>query len=153
MRDVGDPVRATDSILDQTTGNPTDEVLTYSLGGPDAASFTINRSSAQISTKADVPLDKETRDMYMVTVTATDPSGLTATITVTITVMNVDEAPIIMIGGLGIVGDAFGPMYAENGTGAVATYTAVGPDAYLDHLVTGSAMTMRGTSTSPPQAA
>ena len=128
MRAVGDPVTATDSILDQTTGNPTDEVLTYSLGGPDAASFTIDRSSAQISTKADVPLDKETRDMYTVTVTATDPSGLTATITVTITVDNVDEAPEIMLGGLGISGMR-SVRYAENGTDAVATYTAVGPES------------------------
>ena len=51
--------------------------------------------TAQLSTKADVALDTETKDTYMVTVTATDTSGLTATITVTIKVTNVDEAPEI----------------------------------------------------------
>ena len=61
-------------------------------------SFTISRGDAQISTKADVALDKETKETYTVTVTATDPSGLKATITVTITVTNVDEAPEIMAG-------------------------------------------------------
>ena len=126
-RNVGAVVVAMDFIT-ANDGNTTLEILTYSLGGPDAASFTINRSTAQIRTKADVPLDKETRDMYTVTVTATDPSGLSATITVTIEVTNVDEAPEIMIGGLGISGMA-SVRYAENGTDAVATYTAVGPES------------------------
>ena len=34
-------------------------------------------------------------------VTATDPSGETATVMVTIKVTDVDEAPEIMVGGLG----------------------------------------------------
>ena len=45
-------------------------------------------------------LDKESRDTYMVTVTATDSYGLSATTMVTIMVANVDEAPKIMEGGL-----------------------------------------------------
>ena len=76
----------------------------------------------------DVALDTETKDTYTVTVTATDPSGLSATITVTIKVTNVDEAPEIMLGGLGISGMR-SVRYAENGTDAVATYTAVGPES------------------------
>ena len=127
VRTIGDPVVATDSITNNA-GVSTPEILTYSLGGPDADSFTIGRGDGQISTKADVVLDTETKDTYTVTVTATDPSGLTATITVTITVTNVDEAPEIMVGGLGISGMRT-VEYAENGTDAVATYTAVGPDA------------------------
>ena len=95
------------------------EILTYTMGGPDADSFSIDRSTAQISTKADVALDTETKDTYTVTVTATDPSGLQATITVTITVTNVDEAPEIMLGGLGISGMRT-VEYAENGTDAVS---------------------------------
>ena len=43
-------------------------------GGPDADSFTIDRGTAQLSTK--VALDAETKDTYTVTVTATDPSGV-----------------------------------------------------------------------------
>ena len=103
IRPVEAPVVAMDFIT-ADAGTSTNEILTYSLGGPDADSFSIDRSTAQISTKADVPLDKETKNTYTVTVTATDPSGLTATITVTITVTNVDEAPEIMRGGLAISG-------------------------------------------------
>ena len=127
VRNVGALVQATD-VITANDGSTTPEVLTYTMGGPDADSFSINRSTAQISTKADVALDKETQDMYTVTVTATDPSGLTATITVAIEVTNVDEAPEIMVGGLGISGMA-SVRYAENGRGAVATYTAVGPES------------------------
>ena len=96
VRDVGAVVTAMDFIIAPDTGDEIPEILTYSLGGPDADSFSINRGTAQISTKADVPLDKEEEDTYTVTVTATDPSGLEATITVTIMVTNVDEAPEIM---------------------------------------------------------
>ena len=106
----------------------TPEILTYSLGGPDAASFSINRAAGQLSTKAD--LDKETKDTYVVMVTATDPSGETATVMVTITVTNVDEPPEIMEGGLAISGMSR-VEYPENGLVAVATYTATGPDAAM----------------------
>ena len=61
-------------------------------------------------------LNREAKDTYTVTVTATDSYGLSATITVTIMVTNVHEAP-----------ELNGPdtaSYAENGTGPVATYTA-----------------------------
>ena len=127
VRTVGAPVTATDSIT-ANDGMTENETLTYSLGGPDVDSFTIDRGTAQISTKADVPLDKETKDTYTVMVTATDPSGETATVMVTIKITNVDEAPTIMVGGLAISGMARVD-YAENGIGAVATYTASGPDA------------------------
>ena len=118
-------VTATD-VITANDGMTTAEILTYSLGGPDADSFSIDRATARLSTKA--ALDKETKDTYTVTVTATDPSGLTATVMVTIKVTGVDEAPEIMVGGLGISGMA-SVRYAENGTGAVATYTAVGPES------------------------
>ena len=129
LRIVGAPVLAVD-VITMNDGMTVDETLTYSLGGPDAASFTIDRGTAQISTKADVPLDTETKDTYTVTVTATDPSRLSATITVTITVTNVDEAPEIMLGGLVISGMRTVD-YTENGTGAVETYMVSGPDAAL----------------------
>ena len=58
-----------------------------------------------------------------------------ASIDVTITVTDVDEAPEIMVGGLAISGKATVDDYAENGTGAVATYTASGPDAAIGYLV------------------
>ena len=88
--DIGAPVTATDSIINVDTGLGIPETLTYSLGGLDAASFNLNRSTAQLSTKA--ALDKETKDTYTVTVTATDPSGETATATVTIMVTNEERS-------------------------------------------------------------
>ena len=126
VRIIGLPVVAMDFIIAPADGTETPEILTYTLGGPDADSFSIDRGTAQLSTK--VALDYETKGTYTVTVTATDPSGLQATITVTITVINVDEAPEITVGGLAISGMA-GVDYAENGTMPVATYTAAGPDA------------------------
>ena len=39
-------------------------------------------------------LNWEEKDTYMVTVTATDPSGLSATVNVTIKVTDVDEPPV-----------------------------------------------------------
>ena len=75
--DEDGPVTATDSIINPLDGVATPEILTYTLGGPDADSFSIDRTNARLSTKAD--LDYETKDTYTVTVTATDPSGVTAT--------------------------------------------------------------------------
>ena len=72
---IGDPVAATDADGD---------TLTYTLGGTDSASFAIESATGQLKTKA--ALDFDTKSSYMVTVTATDPGGLTDTINVTITV-------------------------------------------------------------------
>ena len=81
--DIGDPVAATD---------PDGDTLTYSLGGSDASSFTIDSATGQLSAGASLALDYEARSSYAVTVTATDPSAASATQTVTVTVTNVDEA-------------------------------------------------------------
>ena len=127
VRTIGDPV-----IADGLHHHPgrrnaeTPEILTYALGGPDADSFSINRETARLSTKAD--LDYETKDTYTVTVTATDPSGETATVTVTINVMDDDEAPEITVGGLAIAGTRRVD-YAEDRRDAVATYMASGPES------------------------
>ena len=118
--DIGVAVEA----KDKTAGN--EDVLTYTLGGTDAASFKILEGTGQLQTKAE--LDHEEKPSYMVTVTATDPAGLKDSIAVTIMVMDVDEAPEIIVGGLAISGPA-GVSYAENGTGDVATYTLAGPNA------------------------
>ena len=77
---VGDPVAATDADND---------VLTYTLGGDDSASFGIDLMTGQLMTLA--ALDYETKDTYSVTVTASDSGGLSDSIDVTITVTNVDE--------------------------------------------------------------
>ena len=123
---IGAPVTATDNQFATVTSiTPDPDTLTYTLGGADAASFNIVAASGQLQTKA--ALDHEDKDTYTVTVTATDPSGLSATVTVTIEVTEVDEAPMIMVGGLAISGDR--SVKVEEGSTAVATYTAAGPDA------------------------
>ena len=110
-----DPVSATDANADDT--------LTYTLSGTDMASFDIVRATGQLQTKAE--LDYETKNSYMVTVTAADPDRASASIDVTIMVTDVDEAPEIMVGGLAISGLSM-DYYAENGMDAVGTYTLAG---------------------------
>ena len=121
------PVGATDPApAGSEAPNDLGDVLTYTLGGADAASFGIREGTGQLQTKA--ALDYETKQSYTVTVTATDPGGLSATVTVTIEVTDVNEPPVIMVGGLAVTGLASSD-YDENGTDPVATYTASGPDA------------------------
>ena len=85
-QNVGSAVSATDSADRHR--------LTYSLEGPGAESFTINRSTGQIRTKA--PLDYETRKSYSVTVTVNDgqkKDNSIATKSVTIEIDDVEELP------------------------------------------------------------
>ena len=79
-KDIGNPVAANDANGD---------ALTYALSGTDTASFDIDTDTGQLMTLA--ALDYETKDSYSVTVTASDPGGLSDSIDVTITVTNVDE--------------------------------------------------------------
>ena len=94
------------------------DVLTYTLGGTDAASFSIARDDGQLSTRA--ALDYETKQSYAVTVTATDPGNLSATVNVTIKVTDVNEDPEL-------TGEAPAE-YAENGTTPVTTFRATDPE-------------------------
>ena len=71
-------------------------MLLYTLGGADAASFSIVRSTGQLRTKA--KLDYETRDEYMVMVTAMDPSGASDSIMVTINVTDEQDGAVITLG-------------------------------------------------------
>ena len=120
---IGAPVAATDSD---------GETPAYTLGGADMASFDIDATNGQLMTKA--ALDYETKRTYTVTITAADTSGESGndrdTITVTIYVFDVDEAPTISTSGLLLSGST-SVEYTENGEGAVATYTAVGPDSAM----------------------
>ena len=77
--DIGAPVAATDAD---------DDMLTYTLGGTDMASFAIESATGQLMTMA--ALDFETKTSYSVTVTASDGEEQD-TVTVTITVTDVDE--------------------------------------------------------------
>ena len=60
--DIGEPVTVDDSDL-----------VKFTLGGPDAASFKLGDPSANsVQIKTAEELDYETKDMYVVVVTATD---------------------------------------------------------------------------------
>ena len=83
---IGSAVSATDADSD---------TLTYTLGGTDAASFSIVSTSGQLQTSA--ALDYETTTSYSVTVSVSDVRGGTDSITVTINVTDVTEAMITLI--------------------------------------------------------
>ena len=76
---IGTAIAATDAEND---------ALTYTLGGTDAAAFSIDRTTGQLKTSA--ALDYETKSSYSVVVIVSDDS-LTDTITVTINVTNIEE--------------------------------------------------------------
>ena len=100
-----------------------DDDLTYTLGGPDASSFAVSSATdteGQITVGAGTKLDFEAKSTYMVTVIATDSFGVSASIDVTITVTDENEGPAIS--------GATETEYAENGTGAVAAFTATDPE-------------------------
>ena len=78
------PVEATDPDADAS--------LTYTLSGTYEASFSVVNYSGQLQTKAGV--DYGAKSSHTVTVTATDPGGLTDTITVTITTSEENDAPV-----------------------------------------------------------
>ena len=112
---VGEPIPAGDT--DSQRAEAYGEVLTYTIDDTD--NFSVNQKDGQISTA--VELDFETQSMYTVMLTATDPSGATATITVMISVTDADDPATI-------TADAEYD-YAENGEDPVATFSATDPDA------------------------
>ena len=131
---VGGTIRVDDPNLGATAQG---DSLAFSLSGSDASKFRIRGPAAsetgatrnvQIEVKAGTKFDYETKDTYMVTLTATDDYGETADLELTINITDVNDAPVIMVGGLAITGMARMD-YAEDRTDAVATYTASGPDA------------------------
>ena len=81
-QDVGTPVSADD---------PDNDPLTYTLEGPDAGSFGINRTTGRLRTSA--ALDHEAKASHTLTVKADDERGGTATIVVTVNVTDVAEKP------------------------------------------------------------
>ena len=123
---VGTAVAATDlNAGDSAVNDP----LVYSLTGTDAASFTIDSGTGQISVAASAQLDYEGKRSYRVTVEVTDGKdqngdddmdAIDDRQNVTITVTNVNEAPVV-------TGDET-PSFQEDSTTAIATYTATDPE-------------------------
>ena len=92
---IGAAVGAEDG--DSSTPGKMDRLL-YTLNGPDMASFGIDRKTGQVKTKAALDFEDPSDvggtagdNVYVVTVTATDPSGAYDMITVSITVTNKND--------------------------------------------------------------
>ena len=126
---IGEPADAV------TATDPNMDSLTYSLGGTDGASFNIERNTGRLQTKAS--LDREEQDTHMVTVTATDPSGLSATVNVTIKITDMEEDPTL-------TGPA-SPRVAENTSTATAVATYVAMDDEDDNTGTAIRWSLTGT--------
>ena len=95
----------------------------WSLSGDDAGVFDISDGVLTFKTSPDyeAPADADTNNVYMVTVNATGSENSMDELSVTVTVTDVEG--VLAISGLSSID------YAENGTGAVTTYTASGSDA------------------------
>ena len=131
---IGDPVAATDVDADTT--------LAYTLGGTDAAAFSIVRTTGQLQTSGD--LNFETKPSYSVHITASDGT-LTDRIDVTISVSNVNEAPSFTDGDSTtrtiaentVSGENIGMVVAATDVDAntTLTYTLGGTDASSFRIV------------------
>ena len=88
IREVAENTGSSTIVATVTAADPDGDTLTYELGGTDSESFTI---SAVGDVRPDAELDYETRDSYRLTVTATDPYGLSDSIELTIEITDVDE--------------------------------------------------------------
>ena len=130
-RNIGDPISATD---------PDGGTLTYSMSGLDSQLLSIVSSTGQLRVSYIPP----TRDTLNLTVTATDPTNLTASISVTI---SINESPVFGEGtsttrsvaentapGTNI-GSAVSATDAENDT---ITYSLEGTDAASFDIVSTS---------------
>ena len=106
--------------------DPDGEALTYALGGTDAESFTLDQAAALRSAG---DFDRETKDSYEVTITATDPYGLSDTVTVTVEVSDRDEpAEISFSAGSGVTANNSALAVDENHTGTLAAFSASDPE-------------------------
>ena len=81
---AGAPISATD---------PDGDTLVYTLEGPDAASFTLDSGTGQLSTA--VTLDYETKDAYFVVMQVHDTLGGRDTIVVAVRVTDVAEQQVV----------------------------------------------------------
>ena len=81
------------AVIPEATDADSGDTLTYSMEGPDAASFNFNASTRQITTKAGVTYDHEAKSSYSVTIKVDDGHGGMDTVAVTITITDVDEPP------------------------------------------------------------
>ena len=113
-------------VATYSADDPDSDAVTWSLGGTDAGDFEINAGGVLTFREPpdrEAPADANRNNEYLVTVRATDDDDdrpLSGSLNVAVTVGDVDEMPELT-GETSID-------YAENGTGAVATYSARDPE-------------------------
>ncbi len=116
----------TAAVATYSATDPEGDTISWALIGPDAGAFAIDAGG--VLTFAATPDYENPSDQggqsgdneYSLLVVASDAGNNTATLAVTVTVTPVDETPVV--GGQANVN------YAENGTAAVATYSAADPE-------------------------
>ena len=81
------------AVIPAATDTDSGDTLTYTMEGTDAASFNFNATTRQITTKAGVTYDFETKSSYSVTIKVEDNNGDSDTVAVTITLTDVNEPP------------------------------------------------------------
>jgi len=103
----------------------TDETVTLSLSGDDAAKFEIISKVLKFKTAPDyeTKLDLNADNKYQVSVIATDAAGNVATRAITVTVTDVSDAPIIITGPNGATGSSVSISVPEN-SATVSTFSA-----------------------------
>ena len=109
-------------VAEYSSTDPDGDGVTWNIAGTDAARFSISASgelSFRTSPDYEAPNDANGNNVYEVTVRASD-GNLVSTLDVEITVTNVNES--------GIVTGPTSVDYPENGTAAVASYSATDPD-------------------------
>ena len=89
---IGTPILAVDTDAETDNDVEVDEPITYTLGGIDAESFSIDSDTGQLKTKAD--LDYENKPLYSVKVTASD-GQLTDTIIVVIRLIDIADTEFV----------------------------------------------------------
>ena len=92
MRSIAETARAGEKVGGSVVAeSPNGNVFTYTLSGDDAALFTIDASTGQISVRTGTDLDYESdKRSYTLWVTATDRSGVASTVTVVVQVSDVE---------------------------------------------------------------
>ena len=116
------PENSTTTVATYSITDPDGDALTWSIAGTDSARFSINEDG-ELSFRSppdyEAPNDANTDNVYEVTVRASD-GDLMSTLDVEVTVTDANESGAIT--GLESIS------YAENGTGAIATYSITDPD-------------------------
>ena len=96
VRSIAETASAGEKVGDLVVAeSPNGSVFTYTLSGEDAALFTIDERTGQISVRTGTELDYESdKRSYTLWVTATDTSGVSSTVTVVIQITDVELSGI-----------------------------------------------------------